>query len=1035
MLKEFYAVMFTAVILLSTALHADNMLKNGSLDTDDISEFSPTGLANSYKYSVFTEDLTWNRCARLDIMPFEKSLSIGVVIGGAKGGDGQDGRNSFSVKPNTTYEFSIDMKGTVRKAGVNAFIWEGECKDYKDKKLVKTDIGGINVQPEWVRYNGKFTTGPAAKKAALWVQLWCDEKQGGITEKPGTYLLIDNVSIQEKNEKSPAQSNNSSEIKVEPKNAACAPFIEKAPAFEEKNSDLWSSAPEISSFVKTDDIEEPAAKTSVKILAAPDALWMLISCDEPEMSKIKAAFNEDGAPLWQDDCVELFFDTATEGITVRQFIVNSLGKRMMTWGTQAVQPPKADYEKWEAKAFKENSKWNVQIKITYEALGLKGRPESGFAIPFNVARERHAGKTELSSWSKVSGNFSRKEKYGLLVFGSLKDNLGKKLALLKNEIQKIPADIPEGKKKEKENILKNLSKWENAKDVSLKSWEETYIDMEKAIKETGFLILSNCKFAATQVSVTDDFKVPYMPERVNASAKEEFRCRAAVNEFKSFPVALTNLTDKTETYRVILFSKEDNGIEISGLETQNGNIFPPEAISLKEAVRIKDSDAVVHGQRFDPLSEMNKAYTITVPPKESGLVWITFNCTDIKPGTYSGTLRIIPLDQQGKFNFSNGWKYEGQMKDMPFNLEIMPFELSKAPAIPLWVMRDAANETFFKDMIEHGNRVFQLSPWLFNTTFDKDGSIKSVDNKNLDRMIQNHLDWAKKYNTKITFLVGFSCYDTFYNQFAKKAFAYQSPEWEKAWAGWLNTIQEAFKRHNVPEKDYVLEVFDEPKNYSEAVYCLKKAKETHPTLRLSVTLGYPLWAEDEIRNMIPFIDDMCIWDGYWTSDNRYEKVINELQSRNKTVAYYTCSAGNILMPTYSYYRLFAWKGYFRKLDTLGLFIYLAGPGGYYGRLSWKCDSFGGLIYNSFNTPVTSIRYEILRESMDDIKYLKKLGDLLKTAEAKKLNNETIAKAAKMFVEVPRNVAVVYSHKNGYADQAREQLSEMIIELQNALKEK
>jgi hypothetical protein len=49
-----------------------------------------------------------------------------------------------------------------------------------------------------------------------------------------------------------------------------------------------------------------------------------------------------------------------------------------------------------------------------------------------------------------------------------------------------------------------------------------------------------------------------------------------------------------------------------------------------------------------------------------------------------------------------------------------------------------------------------------------------------EKIISQHLKWAKKYNVKINFLVGFSAYRVFKKVHAKQ-FKYGSPEWENAW--------------------------------------------------------------------------------------------------------------------------------------------------------------------------------------------------------------------------------------------------------------
>ena len=141
---------------------AQNLIQNG-----DFTQVKHTGLypecgTNSGKASLFTEELTWNKCGKLEVDKIMKdkngneTANAYVWIGGdsSKGG-------GFAVKPNTVYRFSVEIKGNAAKAGVNAVEWIGNDL-WKDMRSVKSTVGNIKVQKEWTLYKGTFMTGPNA---------------------------------------------------------------------------------------------------------------------------------------------------------------------------------------------------------------------------------------------------------------------------------------------------------------------------------------------------------------------------------------------------------------------------------------------------------------------------------------------------------------------------------------------------------------------------------------------------------------------------------------------------------------------------------------------------------------------------------------------------------------------------------------------------------------------------------------------------------------------------------------------------------
>jgi len=1021
---------------------AENMLKNGDLEGEDTSEFSPTGLSSHYKFSIYTEDATGNKCARLEILNYlegnqgAKGVNAGIVIGGAKGGDGQDGRMALDVKPNTTYEFSLDLKGTVNKVNISAFLWKGECNDYRNRARVASSLGTVKVQQDWVQYKGSFTTDAFAKKAALFVQVWCSEEYG-LTEKPGTFLMVDNVVIREKSSGIKSESR-ADDIVVEKKMGVVARFEKESPKLDGRLDDaVWKNAQVLKKFFSIKGEEPAKVQTEGMVLATSEALWVGVRCFEPDLGQLKIKYKKDGEPVWQDDCVELFFDTRSEGITVRQFVVSAGGYRFMGWGRQPRQP--SNYQDWKAAVCFGEKEWTAEIMLPYRVLGWDKCPPSGTAVGFNLCRERYASATEYSSWSPVYGNFHNKEKFGILVFGDFRDDIARRLKEVKSALNEVPQDIPEEDKATRAKIAERVGLWEqrcSSENFTSSLWEQAYLDIQQAVQQTKFLKLAGAKFAVTVVSPTDDFALPFIPDTLSL-APSVIEAFAAVNEYESLPIAITNLTNTTEAYRVILFGEEIGGIESPGLKGEKGEVFPSEAISLREAVRIRDSDAPIHGQRFDPLPLMNQGFTVTVPPRDSALIWITFNCKGITPGDYTGTLRIIPLNQSGKFVLKEGWQYTGLMKDIPLKLTVWPIELSEEPAIPLWLMREAENERFFIDMKEHGNQVFQVSPYYITTQFEPDGSVKQpVVLSTLDAFLDKHIRYFQEHKLEghPKFLLGFSAYNIFEVIHAKKQFAFNTQAWEKAWTSWVKEVEKAFKKKNVDYQDYVVEVWDEPdwsKDFDQVIVSLKLAKQVCPHMQLQVTFGSSIWPVEKMKELVPYVDVWCPHDSYWEKEE-YFRFFQGLKKQGKRVWFYCCDT-NLSISLYQYYRLHGWKAWYRNVDIAGLFFYLTGPGGYYGRGCWKEDASGGLVYRSFDQPIPSIRYQCLREGFDDIKYLAKLTSLVSEAKEKRVD-ENLIKAAEVFLaQTPKDVVVNFYHEKTFAEESRRQAARLIIELQKSLK--
>ncbi len=1010
-------VVFLAVFSLTAAsVVADNLIKNSDMDEKNFRiEYRNTANPKHISIAPFTEDLTWNKCMRLRLEKFlisggKRKVNGGILCGGEKTVAG------FKVKPDTVYKFSLELKGNAPTAFISAVEWSGP-EYYKDRSSIKTSVGAVKVMKDWVKYSGTFKTTGKAKRAALHIQIWGNEKN--MPYKEGDFLLLDKLSIEEQSLPSLQTGNQVRKVFVPVRKAVNAQFVHAAPDIDGKLTDAaWTKSIIANDFLDYKTGKPALNQTSVRLLAGPNNLYLAITCQDPQPKQVKASYNGvGGSDIWKDDAVEIFFGPVAGDRQLSQFVVGAGGGRWMGNGNASVS---GQYDKWQVAVIRNESGWQAEVKIPYELIGYSASPKVGNFVAFEVCRQRKLTK-EYSAWTFVKGNFHNVKEYGLLVFGDYSAWLKSRASELNAALGVLPESPQRGK------LKKAVAALAKKNQLSSNEFEKLVQQTEQLSADIKYLKFKNRKYVFGPISPVADMTVPMLPAAV-FNPPDKIVVRAAVNEFKPVPVAILNLTDKTAAYRIFAYSAMNDGIEVPGLAG-----LPADKLTIREAVRVKDSDSDAHGLMNDPLPRINEAYTITVPPKQTGLVWLTLDCRGLKPGNYTSALRVIPLSEPGKFTLSKGWHYQGAMQDMPLSLEVLPITLPSEPAIPLWLMRRAGTESFFISMIEHGNRVFQLSPWSFTMKFDANGKVIDASMPKLDKTIRKHLDWSRKYHVGIKFLVGFSAYDVFNKVHLKgKNFKVGSAAWQNAWKNWLRGVEKAFTKQGLNPGDVTIETFDEPhEGTGVLLYAVSKAaKESGVKMAMQITVGARKPKTAQFEKLLPLVDEWCMWGAHFDNKEMLG-FIKRIKGQGKKLSFYYCNT-NMRASLSRYYRRHAWIGKYYGCSTIGLFTLLNGPGGYYGRASWKTACSGAVVYNSMGQCIPSIRYEALRLGVTDLQYLKVLENLIVKAE--KTGKAAVeAKRAKKFIaDATRQVAIVQAHDPKAAPNARAQAVKLILELQKKL---
>jgi hypothetical protein len=580
------------------------------------------------------------------------------------------------------------------------------------------------------------------------------------------------------------------------------------------------------------------------------------------------------------------------------------------------------------------------MKVPFTAVGWKADAKKGSSIAFNVGRHRRAARA-YETWSLLTSGFQDVERFGELIYDDYS-------LAFKN---RYSSDI----------ICNSRSEYEKAVAAA-----------EQAKQEAKFAKFKDKRFSVAPVPVTSDFAIPFLPPEI-FDPPEEIRLTAAINERKALPLAIANLSDRVEDYVVVLETADKPNVGVRGLKG-----FPNEKLTLRKALRMKDSSARNPTLRFDPLPIMDDAGSVTIPPKEASLMWFDFDTTGVAPGRYSGRLRIIPLGGYGTFKNGRGYDnitYAGQMQTIPVELEVRPIKLPLKAAVPTGFFMEGLTEEAFGYQVQLGAEYFNVSPWGFAYEKTADGNIdldRPTDSaRRCAQKVRDHLEWGKKLGFRPKFLVCYSCVNTFRNVYRVKPGAADEM---RLWSQYVLGIKKLMNSCGVEDSEYAVETYDEPpaNDYATIRAFHEAAKKAAPTVRLEITLGHRKMKAEELRSLGEVTDEWIVWDNYF-QEKEYRDLFDRQSALGKTIRHYTCDTSP--RPSLdSYFRKKAWFGEKYKLHGNMMYQFYDRQGGI-GARDFKTPTNGGIGYFLYGRFIPSVRFMAFREGITDLKYIACLREI------------------------------------------------------------
>lgn len=728
---------------------------------------------------------------------------------------------------------------------------------------------------------------------------------------------------------------------------------------------VWQDASSAIDFLDLANLKKSAKQTVVKTLWDGEKVYFSMICAEPQPEKIRA----DEPKIWKNDCCEVFIDTDIDRKTFYHLIVDVNGNP----GYLALEPPKY-YRNAEplsigikAASSRKPDGWQIEISIPLKDIGLEGIKE-GTTVGINFTREMERG-TRHSSWAPLIGfNFIQPESFSLLRFEGEKapsisvSNLGIIPAQKIQKDRELPINL-------RFNLEKGMLIWDKNRYQPLNDIDEKIISKRKLKK----LLL-----------------------------------KAAINEVASTGFVITN---SWEQDREIVFS-------FSGLKGKNSSQkFAENKIRIREVKFFREATGNLIA---DPMPEIQKLF---LPSGETREIWLQIDTSGIIADTYTGYLTI----QAGKSKFN-----------IPLEISVLPFELPKTNPLKLatWdyvpspgrdkLIGGGENwKNYEKDLRDHGQNVFVIMSFNHpHPVYDKEGNlIKPLDFREFDKEL------AMREKDDIFIISTPRCFGN-----SVKDLEYPGPKWERMFTQWLVQLVAHLKDLGIGYENFALYPYDElhlDDDIKNAVIEFGMIKKIDPAVRIFLTTN----SLDAAKATADFVDIWCPhinFGKYFSNPDTRKNMdlhLDFFRKTGKPVWSYENFGRGSSSSAYSVYRLRPWSAFRMGIQGYGFWAYNVWKGDPWtteGKTSTQLITEAFSVVYSGVEPVPSIRWEGLREGMNDIKYISLLKEKIEYAKSRGMI-EIAGEAEKLLENALKNVTEKRSDFN-LADNYREKIAEMIVRL-------
>ena len=366
---------------------------------------------------------------------------------------------------------------------------------------------------------------------------------------------------------------------------------------------------------------------------------------------------------------------------------------------------------------------------------------------------------------------------------------------------------------------------------------------------------------------------------------------------------------------------------------------------------------------WDPLPALDESGVVSVPPLESREFWLDVQVDHQSKGTRRIQLDVLALNGSGVLEApGNPHAVPSPATRVNIQLNVLPFKMAPSGAFRLCTWSPSEGPDI-PDLLSHANNVFIVPHGKMKSDSSKKGN--SIDFSRLDRIVRQ-----------------FSGRDVFFliSGFPSLKEDFGNPGYRKSLKNYLSALVNHLKKFGVDTNHFALYPIDEPGGHGwNAVNKLvdfgKMAHDADPNIKIYMDGGGDVPMLKKMAEVV----DICTPPIDWLGQDSPEMRV--IRASHKILWSYNCSysfsrpvGANLkntnIVGEYRNAALFA----FRHGSTgIGFWCYNATRGDLWTRISPEYN----LVYPGRTAPVTSRRWEAVREGIEDARILLALKDFEK----------------------------------------------------------
>lgn len=450
---------------------------------------------------------------------------------------------------------------------------------------------------------------------------------------------------------------------------------------------------------------------------------------------------------------------------------------------------------------------------------------------------------------------------------------------------------------------------------------------------------------------------------------EKLKLHGAKGQYDDAIVRVTNLSDAEQDWQVAIEAAEPS---ISS------------AMSIRRNQAVLASDRTVVGDALVPL---DRAGVLHVGPGQTAELWVR---ADLKHHQWK------PGMNEANLVFKDLRRGVASIVKLPVEVEVWNFDLAEAPGmhLSLWAslywgnasMLAGREQAALDNWVDYGCDVLTINPdqfpWPKLTAAGEPAG--PLDFESFDRLIKLY---RSKGNPIILIWLGLDDSHPDMQQLRSGLPVY-SPQWEKTLHWWLGQITDRMKSLGVPTSQYALYITDEP-NEAELDLTIKVAqvaKSIDPSVQIYMDSS-ELYEDQKRNDQLMKLVDINQPNGDGMAARPH--LLAELKKYpNCTLWMYQCrtnTRARQLVKAYDYYRLQAWQAMNDGMKGIGFWVYAYNAQKDFWDETTSNGGGAGMVYaDSGDGLLMSVRWELVRMSLDDMRYYQLLAKAPGTAQTKSL---------------------------------------------------